>query len=79
MYDARVFDHIRALRPSARCEFEITDVNGLDLEGGQLSYSVLEGWWTDAGIFESLLRANSLVAETGANKVDARAVECRAN
>jgi glucose-1-phosphate thymidylyltransferase len=69
MYDATVFDHIRTLRPSARGEFEITDVNNLYLANGKLSYSLLDGWWTDAGTFESLLRANNLVAESGANKL----------
>jgi len=69
MYDASVFDYIRTLRPSARGEFEITDVNNLYLANGKLGYSLLEGWWTDAGTFESLLRANNLVAESGANKL----------
>ena len=70
MYDSKVFEYIRRLRPSARGEFEITDVNNLYLAEGRLSYSVLEGWWTDAGTFESLLRASNLTAESGANKVD---------
>ena len=73
MYDGRVFDYIRTLRPSARGEFEITDVNNLYLAGGQLSYSYLTGWWTDAGTFESLLRANNLVASSGANKMGSAA------
>jgi glucose-1-phosphate thymidylyltransferase len=69
MYDETVFDRIRKLKPSARGEFEITDVNNQYLEEGTLTYSILEGWWTDAGTFESLLRANNLVAQGGANKV----------
>ena len=69
MYDGTVFDRIRKLKPSARGEFEITDVNNQYLEEGTLTYSILEGWWTDAGTFESLLRANNLVAQGGANKV----------
>jgi glucose-1-phosphate thymidylyltransferase len=69
MYDATVFDRIRKLKPSGRGEFEITDVNNQYLEEGFLTYSILEGWWTDAGTFESLLRANNLVAQGGANKV----------
>ena len=69
IYDETVFDRIRRLRPSARGELEITDVNNQYLEEGTLSYSVLEGWWTDAGTFDSLLRANNLVAQGGANKV----------
>jgi glucose-1-phosphate thymidylyltransferase len=71
MYDATVFDRIRRLRPSGRGELEITDVNNQYLEEGTLAYSVLDGWWTDAGTFESLLRANNLVAQGGANKVTA--------
>ena len=47
---------------------EITDVNNMYLEEGTLTHSLLEGWWTDAGTFESLRRASNLVAETGANK-----------
>ena len=70
MYDNRVFDFIRTLQPSARGEFEITDVNNRYLAAQELNYSFLKGWWTDAGTFESLLRANTLVAGTGANKVD---------
>ncbi len=69
MYDATVFDYIRRLKPSDRGELEITDVNNHYLADGQLGYSVLDGWWSDAGTFESLLRANTLAAETGANRV----------
>lgn len=68
-YDATVFDKIRQLRPSGRGELEITDVNNMYLEEGALTFSILEGWWTDAGTFESLRRATNLVAETGANKL----------
>ena len=71
MYDATVFDRIRKLKPSARGEFEITDVNNQYLDDGTLTYSILEGWWTDAGTFDSLLRATNLVAQGGANKVPA--------
>ncbi|UCE46289.1 MAG: NTP transferase domain-containing protein [Phycisphaerales bacterium] len=60
-YDSQVFDIIRSLKPSARGEFEITHVNQAYIEKGQLSYDILEGWWTDAGTFESLSRANELV------------------
>jgi glucose-1-phosphate thymidylyltransferase len=70
MYDASVFDIIRELRPSGRGELEITDVNNAYIERGQMSWDELEGWWTDAGTFESLLRASNLVAETGANHLD---------
>ena len=69
LYDTTVFEKIRRLKPSGRGELEITDVNNFYIEEGTLTYEVLDGWWTDAGTFESLLRANNLVAETGANKM----------
>ncbi len=69
LYDATVFQKIRRLKPSGRGELEITDVNNFYVEEGNLTYEILNGWWTDAGTFESLLRANNLVAETGANKI----------
>ncbi|MCE5270522.1 NTP transferase domain-containing protein [bacterium] len=68
-YDCRVFEIIGTLKPSARGELEITDVNNAYLERGELTYSVLEGWWTDAGTFESLYRAANLVVQTGANNL----------
>jgi len=70
LFDARVFDIIKTLRPSQRGELEITDVNNAYIEAGELTWDVLDGWWTDAGTFESLRRATNLVAETGANKLD---------
>lgn len=69
LYDSSVFQKIRRLKPSGRGELEITDVNNFYIEDGNLTFEILQGWWTDAGTFESLLRANSLVAETGANKL----------
>jgi len=60
-YDASVFDIIRELKPSDRGEFEITDVNNAYIAKNQLAYDILEGWWTDAGTFESLDKANELV------------------
>jgi glucose-1-phosphate thymidylyltransferase len=60
-YDASVFDIIRTLKPSGRGELEITDVNNTYIAKGQLGYDVLDGWWTDAGTFASLKRANELV------------------
>jgi glucose-1-phosphate thymidylyltransferase len=74
-YDSTVFDKIRALRPSGRGELEITDINNMYLEEDTLTYSILEGWWTDAGTFESLRRAGNLVAETGANKLSLAAAK----
>jgi glucose-1-phosphate thymidylyltransferase len=70
LYDQTVFDRIRTLKPSARNELEITDVNNSYIREGKLRFSVLEGWWTDAGTFESLLRANNLAAQSGACKTD---------
>lgn len=63
MYDARVFDYCRNLKPSARGELEITDVNNAYIQAGDLQYDVLDGWWTDAGQFESLYHATTLVAQ----------------
>ncbi len=70
MYDGDVFDIIRTLKPSGRGELEITDVNNAYIARGDMTWEELEGWWTDAGTFESLLRASNLVAETGANKLE---------
>jgi glucose-1-phosphate thymidylyltransferase len=67
MYDASVFEIIETLKPSNRGELEITDVNNHYIQKGQMAWSQLEGWWTDAGTFGSLHRASNLVAETGAN------------
>ena len=64
MYDNQVFDIAKTLKPSRRGELEITDVNNAYLAKSELTYSVLEGWWTDSGTFDSLLRANNLVAKS---------------
>jgi len=80
MYDARVFDIIRTLKPSGRGELEITDVNNAYIERSEMTWDELTGWWTDAGTFESLLNASNLVAETGANSLGANsAAEAGAN
>ncbi len=80
MYDARVFEIIRVLKPSGRGELEITDVNNAYIERGEMTWDVLEGWWSDAGTFESLLHASNLVAETGANHLELEnAAEAGAN
>jgi len=63
MYGPEVFDIVRTLRPSGRGELEISDVNQHYAEQNALTYDVLKGWWTDAGTFESLLRANELVGQ----------------
>jgi glucose-1-phosphate thymidylyltransferase len=70
MYDRRVFEIIKTLKPSGRGELEITDVNNAYIDSNEMSWSELEGWWTDAGTFESLLRASNLVAKTGANNLE---------
>jgi glucose-1-phosphate thymidylyltransferase len=64
MYDETVFDKVQHLKRSDRGEMEITDVNNAYIAEGTMTFAHLEGWWTDAGTFESLLRANNLVAET---------------
>jgi len=69
MYDSDVFCIIKTLKPSHRGELEITDVNNEYIRKGTLRYDYLEGWWTDAGTFDSLLRASNLVCQTGANKI----------
>jgi glucose-1-phosphate thymidylyltransferase len=61
LYPADVFGVIKTLRPSARGELEITDVNRHYLTQGKLSYRILQGYWTDAGTLESLATANQLV------------------
>ncbi|HEV8700721.1 MAG TPA: sugar phosphate nucleotidyltransferase [Candidatus Polarisedimenticolia bacterium] len=72
MYDAQVFDIISTLKPSGRGELEITDVNNAYLKRGQLEHDILEGWWTDAGTFDSLFRASQLVREKMIEKLTAR-------
>jgi glucose-1-phosphate thymidylyltransferase len=69
MYDTQVFDYIKTLSPSQRGELEITDVNNIYIRQSSMTWSVLEGWWTDAGTFDSLLKASNLVAQGGANKL----------
>ncbi len=70
LYDSEVFNIIRTLKPSGRGELEITDVNNAYIERDEMTWDELEGWWTDAGTFESLLYASNLVAETGANNLE---------
>src|SRR5438477_10089582 len=68
MYDASVFDKIKTLVPSGRGELEITDVNNAYIRERSMTFSYLDGWWTDAGTFESLLRAANLVAQSSMKK-----------
>ncbi len=62
LYDNRVFDIIRTLKPSIRGEYEVTDVSTWYLEEGTLTYYKTKGEWIDAGTFDSLLRANNLIS-----------------
>ena len=62
MYDNRVFDIVKSLKPSNRGELEITDVNNAYIKQDRMEYDILSGFWTDSGTFESLLKANNLVA-----------------
>ena len=64
MYDATVFEKIQTLVPSRRGELEITDVNNAYIQEGFMTFDFLDGWWTAAGTFESLLRAANLVAQS---------------
>ena len=77
MYDPSVFNKIRTLVPSGRGELEITDVNNAYIREGTLSFSFLQGWWTDAGTFDSLLRAANLVAQLRARETAGVATEAK--
>jgi glucose-1-phosphate thymidylyltransferase len=66
MFDGTVFEKIRRLVPSRRGELEITDVNNAYIQEGSMEFSFLDCWWSDAGTFDSLLRASNLVAEGAA-------------
>jgi len=68
IFDNSVFGRISNLSPSARGELEVTDLINMYIAENTLAWSVLRGWWSDAGTFESLLKSSNLVAETGANK-----------
>ena len=70
MYDNKVYDIVRKLKPSGRGELEITDVNNFYIEQSTMTFEVLDGWWGDCGeSFDSMLEAANLIAKTGANKV----------
>ncbi|MBV9084329.1 MAG: NTP transferase domain-containing protein [Acidobacteriaceae bacterium] len=75
LYDHTVFEKTRTLTPSARGELEITDVNNAYIREGTMTFNYLEGWWTDAGTFESLHRATNLVYETLQNRQSPVALE----
>lgn len=63
MFDHHVFEIIKTLKPSARGELEITDVNNAYIKRGELTFDILQGWWTDAGTHASLARANELAKD----------------
>lgn len=63
MFDSNVFDIVKTLKPSARGELEITDVNNAYIQRGELSFDILNGWWTDAGTHASLAKANELAKD----------------
>ena len=77
-YDSTVFERIRMLQPSGRQEYEITDVNNSYIQQNQLTHEIMEGWWTDAGTFESLWRANNLVREKSASATENPVASSRA-
>jgi len=68
-----VFDKVRTLVPSRRGELEITDVNNAYIQEGSMTFDFLDGWWTDAGTFDSLLRAANLVAQSVTTRRQAEA------
>ena len=70
MFDEKVFEICRTLKPSARGELEITDVNNEYIRRGNMTAEVLKGWWTDAGTFESLYRSSTMIRENGCNRMD---------
>lgn len=70
LYDSAVFDVAEGLRPSARGELEITDVNNAYIQAGTIGFDEVAGYWADCGeSFDSYRRATNLVAERGANKL----------
>ncbi len=70
IYDNKVINYAKSLTPSERGEIEITDINNLYKESGELTVDIIEGMWEDAGTFDSLLRANNLMAEKAKREVD---------
>jgi glucose-1-phosphate thymidylyltransferase len=82
MYDHSVFDIIKTLKPSGRGELEITDVNNAYIERNEMTYTVIDGWWSDAGTFDSLLRSNILVAsqsESDSEEISQAAIQASAS
>jgi len=70
MYDQQIWDIIRSLKPSWRGELEITDANNFYIKQGTMTYTFADGFWVDAGTFDSLLKANILVARKKRGNLD---------
>ncbi|PYS12040.1 MAG: spore coat protein, partial [Acidobacteria bacterium] len=82
MYDPTVFEIIKTLKPSGRGELEITDVNNAYIERDEMTYAIVDGWWSDAGTFDSLLRSNILVAsqaESDSEEISPAALQASAS
>lgn len=82
MYDSTVFEIIKTLTPSGRGELEITDVNNAYIERDEMTYAIVDGWWSDAGTFDSLLRSNILVAsqaESDSKEISPAAIQASAS
>jgi len=82
MYDPSVFEIIKTLKPSGRGELEITDVNNSYIERNEMTYAIVDGWWSDAGTFDSLLRSNILVAsqsESDSEEISQEAIRASAS
>ncbi len=82
MYDPTVFEIIKTLKPSGRGELEITDVNNAYIELDEMTYAIVDGWWSDAGTFDSLLRSNILVAsqaESDSEEISPAALQASAS
>jgi glucose-1-phosphate thymidylyltransferase len=82
MYDHTVFDIVRSLKPSGRGELEITDVNNAYIDRSDITYGIVDGWWSDAGTFDSLLRTNILVAsqfESNSEEISQDAIRASAS
>ncbi len=82
MYDPTVFEIIKTLKPSGRGELEITDVNNAYIERDEMTYAIVDGWWSDAGTFDSLLRSNILVAsqaESDSDEISPAAIQASAS
>ena len=82
MYDHTVFDIVRTLKPSGRGELEITDVNNAYIDRDDITYGIVDGWWSDAGTFDSLLRTNILIAsqfESNSQEISQDAIRASAS